>query len=163
MIEFSFTNVLCYFRTNLSPLSYFHRDCEDGRKQHLFVWLYYMTGCPTMFLSFLWLYHQHDLSIKDRRTLVLQSKLFTRKYKQIMGKDKINFWSLAVTNKESSASTLHQPLKHTYICTLSMRKRGKKRNKITLLSLHFVNLQSLQNKPVSEKREMGDKGGRIKH
>lgn len=29
------------------------RDGEDGMKQHsVFVWLYYVTGCPTIFLSF---------------------------------------------------------------------------------------------------------------
>lgn len=77
----------------------------------LFVWLYYVTGSPTMFLPFLWLYHQHNLSIKDRRHGVTVKAL----HKQIM--DKIILSSSAVTIKESSTSTLHQPLTHTYICT----------------------------------------------
>lgn len=34
---------------------------------------------------------------------------------------------------ETSASTLHQPMKHAYMCTLSMR-RGRKRNKIVVIT-----------------------------
>lgn len=86
-----------------------------------------MTGCPTIFLSFL--YHQHNLSIKDRRPgVTVESSIHkntSKLWKDI--KDQINYSSFAATNKETSTFTLHQPLEHTYIlCTLSMRKRGEK-------------------------------------
>lgn len=99
---------------------------------------------------------------RTRGPVVTVEALIQEKNKANYGKDKINFSSLAVTNKEilyiHTTSTTET---HVHMHIEYEEKKGGG-NKITLLSLHLVILQSL---PVSKKEERwgGQKEGRIKH
>lgn len=118
------------FSTNSRPVFFYHRDCEDRRKQHSdslsgsTTWLVAPTvQCSVISLTLLpkQPFHKQRTQEPGRSSNTRRRKKLK---KQIMEKDKINVSTLAVMIMESSTSTLHQPLKHTYVCTLRKKKGG---------------------------------------
>ncbi len=92
----------------------------------LLIWLYNMTGCPKMFLSFLWLYHQHNLSIKDRGPGVSLKALYMQTQE--------NYWKTQRTKPTAPAQTNKDSLNSHYInhwnthsCAHGLWGRGGKR------------------------------------
>lgn len=92
---------------------------------------------------------------------MLQSSLFVRIGANYANhKGQIQLIEHGCDKKETSASTLHQPMKHTYMCTLSLeREREREEQNHHHHYIWSVFNVDKQQWPVSE-REAEERGGR---